>query len=73
VRKRQLPLDAEAALQHSIWRVGGRFRLTLKLRFSTSYGVSAGSSAPTEALLQHSIWRVGGRFRLTLKLRFSTS
>jgi hypothetical protein len=26
---------AEALLQHSIWRVGVRFRLTLKLRFST--------------------------------------
>jgi hypothetical protein len=78
---------AEAALQHSIWRVGVRFRLTLKLRFSTPYkppptlklcfstphGVSAGSSAHAEAALQHSIWRVGVRFRLTLKLRFSTS
>jgi hypothetical protein len=48
------------------------FRLTLKLCFSTPYGVSAGSSAHAEAALQHSIWRVGVRFRLTLKLRFST-
>jgi hypothetical protein len=63
VRKRQLPPDAEAALQHSI-------QAAAYAEAALQHSIQAAAYA--EAALQHSIWRVGGRFRLTLKLRFST-